>query len=181
MYIIRKLKNSGGYSLLELLAATLIMIMVSLILTTGIPAARDACSKVTVGANAQLLLSTTVNLLRNELGTSSDVSVNTDNTVIEYTSAKTGTKAEIYLGSEDGEGIMLQEYLTYDTDTETYSRTEQLVSSTAATGNLYVIYESVDFEDAIVTFNGLEVWQSGDSGQAKAELEELNIRVIREA
>ncbi len=190
MRIAWKINSRGGFSLVELLVATLILLMVSSVVAGGIPVARDAYNKVTVSANAQVLLSTAITSLRNELGTASDVSVDTsDDTTITYTSAKTGAIAKIYLGAEDEEGpdvIMVQDYTAYSTDDSSAGDGErQLVSSAAATDDLYVIYESVayDEEDGVVTFTGLEVKQDGDtaSDQARAELENLYIRVIRES
>ena len=61
----KRLKNQAGFSLAETLLAVLIMLLVSVIVANGIPVARNVYNNVIVGANAQVLLSTTVTALRN--------------------------------------------------------------------------------------------------------------------
>ena len=64
----KKLKTASGFTLAETLLAVLILLMVSVIMTTGIPAAKNAYEKVVLASNADALLSTTISSLRNELG-----------------------------------------------------------------------------------------------------------------
>ena len=64
----KKLKTASGFTLAETLLAVLILLMVSVIVATGIPAAKNAYEKVVLASNADALLSTTISSLRNELG-----------------------------------------------------------------------------------------------------------------
>ena len=71
----RKLHTENGFTLAETLLAVLILLMVSTIVATGIPVARNAYEKVVLASNAEVLLSTTISTLRNELGTATDVDI----------------------------------------------------------------------------------------------------------
>ena len=68
----QKLNSRAGFSLMELLLATIILMLVSLIVASGIPVAREAYEKVVLKANAEVFLSTTISTLRNELGMAQD-------------------------------------------------------------------------------------------------------------
>lgn len=101
----RKLRNQSGFSLAETLLAVLILLLVSLLLANGMPTVKAVYERVTIGANARVLLSTTVATLRNELGTAKDVIVN--GTAVNYYSIDTHTTSSIYLKDKS---IMLNEY-----------------------------------------------------------------------
>lgn len=182
MKILQKIKSARGFSLGELLVTTLIMLLVSTVMVSGIPAARNAYLKVTLGANARVLLSTTVTALRNELGTACDVSVGDDKSVT-YTSAQTGGKSCLSLSDTDG--IMIQEYAGYDTSASNAAgKTRQLVSDAVAASYLYVTYKDVAIDTAgIITFSNLEVKCTDDATVSinGVGLESLQIRVIRDA
>ena len=96
--------NSAGFTLAETLVAVVILVMIS---ASALPAAMNAYRNAVDAANAQVLLSTTVNALRDELSTAWNVSVSDDGTTIIYKSAATGDKSAISL---DNDLIMLQEY-----------------------------------------------------------------------
>ena len=101
-----KLKRAAGFTLAETLMTVLILLMVSAVVAGGMPAAMNTYHKAVDAANAQLLLSTTVNALRDELSTAWDVEVN--GTTITYQSSDTGGKSKISV-ENDGK-IMLQEF-----------------------------------------------------------------------
>ena len=105
----RKLKNGSGMSLAETLMAVLILLLVSSVIAVGIPAAANAYRNAVDAANAQALLSTTVNALRSEFSTAWGVKVIDSENVIYY-SAKTGAKTKLSL---DGEPTVT-EYVDYD-------------------------------------------------------------------
>ena len=63
----RKLHSQGGFTLTELFATIVILLLVAGIVAGGVPAAARAYEQVVDGANAQLLLSTTMTVLRDEL------------------------------------------------------------------------------------------------------------------
>ena len=185
----RKLQSRGGFSLAEMLLATLILLLVATIMTTGLPAAKTAYEKVILGSNAQLLLSTTVTALRDELGTAWDVAVNDAGTEVTYSSANTGTKSVISLKNNT---IYRQEFARETTDDKdvifgkklsdgTYGRDDvTLISGAASTSDLFVTYDSVSNapDPSIVTFNNLRVCRKSDPNAVCAELSQLDVRVV---
>ena len=165
---IKKLKKNAGFTLAETLMTVLILLMVSSVVAGGIPSAVTAYSKAVDAANAQVLISTTVNALRSELTTAKDVHVvhlNNDdekNEVI-YISPNTGSKTKLYLASDNT--IMVQDFLNYD---ETGPQTQdgkpvqprKLVSDKTVTDTLQISYSSVDWnvaEDEVLQFNTIIV------------------------
>lgn len=68
-------RDVAGFTLTEMLVTTLILAMVSTLMATGIPVAIDTYQKVVKTSNAQLALSTTVSIVKNELGLATDVQV----------------------------------------------------------------------------------------------------------
>jgi prepilin-type N-terminal cleavage/methylation domain-containing protein len=68
-------RGSAGFTLTEMLVTMLIMVLASTLLATGIPVAIDAYHKTVNSSNAQVSLSTTLTVLRSEIGTSSDVRI----------------------------------------------------------------------------------------------------------
>ena len=172
MKIARKLKGHGGFTLAETMLAVLILLLVSSIVATGVPAAKDAYEKVILGSNAQLLLSTTVNALRDELGTAWEVSA--DGASVTYFSADTGTKSVISKGdktilrqefaheSADATNFIFGDKISSTDTTIKYGSTGiSLVSDMTTTNDLYVTYDSVscDKDKDIVTFTGLKVYR----------------------
>lgn len=156
----RKLKERAGFTLAEMLLATLILLLVSSIVVAGIPAAKNAYEKVVLGSNAQILLSTTAAALRDELGTAWDVE-NVSPTELRYFSADTGAVSKLYIQENV---IMLQEFAGLeDIDGNKTGRVRPLVSEAAATSDLYVTYDSVSYDDSgIVIFSGLKVCRSSN-------------------
>lgn len=196
----RKLKGRGGFSLAEMLLATLILLLVATIMTTGIPAAKTAYEKVVLGSNAQVLLSTAVNALRDELGTAWDVTPSADNSIT-YFSANTGTKSVIRLQSpkkadgtdESFETIYRQEFAPETADTNDIifgtklssdgsrygNDAVPLISGEASTADLYVTYESVSHDAGVVTFNNLSVCRKSNNAEI-VKVAALKIRVVSE-
>ena len=171
----RKLQSSKAFTLAEMLLAVLILAMVSVIVATGIPVARNAYEKIVLSSNAEVLLSTTVSMLRNELGTAQDVVVPTEEpmTTITYYNLTRGASSKILLSNDDKKEIMFQRYITADYPVV------PLISSKTATADLYVTYDSVDYENGILKFTGLSV--NRVSGTANlASRDTLSIRVISE-
>ena len=147
----RKLKNKSGFTLAETLLAVLILLLVSTIVATGMPAAKNAYNKVIVAANAQVALSTAATALRDELGTAwnvkiEDVAGKERGLFVTYSSSDTGAISKIYLNTGDNK-IYLQEYLknTYFNEEENVSigTGHPLVSDKAANGNLVITYSTV--------------------------------------
>ena len=178
MRIKEKLKNRSGFTLAETLLAVLILLLVSVIVANGIPVAQNVYNNVIIGANAQVLLSTAVTELRNELGTAQRVEVATGNDSITYYNATIQAYSRISKGS-DPASIKVYPYLDPTDLTKMIPGSVQrdLVSNEASNGDLFVTYGSVQKSSDIVTFTGIEVKRIVGSDAIIASLDELKIRL----
>ncbi len=195
----QKLNNKHGFSLTELLVAVLILGMVSSVVAGGIPVAKDAYEKVTLSANAQVMLSTTISALRNELCTASDVKIGSitngtfaegSGTVIKYYSPSIENYSTLSIGkpkksdgtedsTEKQDSILLTQYAD---STSTGKVPRRLVSSSAGDHQLYVTYTGVSYDETnkLVTFTELKVID--EDGTTRAKLKDsdnkVEIRII---
>ena len=180
---LERIKSASGFTLAETLLTVFILMLVGIVMATGIPAAKNAYEDVVVASNAQVLLSTAVSVLRNELGTAQDVEA-ANNEIIYYNSARSAY-SKIYLENGD---IMLQRYYSKSGDMVTAIPAEKLVSEAAAMGasaeKLHVSYTKVKYENGIVTFSsdkdqdpGITVNRDGET-TSLASRDNLSIRVI---
>ena len=183
----QKLYKKSGFTLAETLVVVLILLMVSAIVATGIPVARNAYEKVVLASNAEVLLSTTISSLRNELGTAQNVTTTDDSTVITYYNKASETTSKICLNSDltetdktsDPDGtIMYQRYA--NTGLSKGGNITRLVSKAASNKNLYVTYSSVSYSKGIVIFSGLKVCKETDTlaSDPLASRVTFSIRVI---
>ena len=156
-----RITGEKGFSLGEMLAALLIMLLVSVILAAGIPAAARAYNDTVDAANAQILLSTAMATLRDELGNASDVkAVEGSTTDLEYISSygvpsKVSTTASFKKTDEAGNETTTTEtggLFVFMGETP-----RRLVSDQAANMNLTVTYDSISYSDGIVTVTNLRV------------------------
>ena len=149
----KKITNKKAFTLAETLVATLILLMVSAIVAAGIPVAKNAYEKVVVKANAEVVMSTAINALRNELSVANDIEV-TGDTTITYSSGTYGSRSKIFV---DEEGI---EYVRYSTSTPggTAEEKSRLVSKSAS-DNLTVTYDKAEYDSttSIIEFTNLRV------------------------
>ena len=174
MRLVVKRKNKKGFSLTELLVAILILSMVSAVVAGGIPVAKDAYEKITVTANAQVMLSTAVSALRNELCTANVDAESTSGKKIRYYNPSINNYSEI--SSETG-NIRLNQFADYN---PSGSEPRTLVSVALGDGKLSVTYDSVSYDsnNGIITFQGLKVVDTSNSNKEYASLSDLEIRVI---
>lgn len=190
-----KRRGRGGFTLAETLLAVLILLLVSVIVATGMPAATNAYNKVVQGANAKVMLSTAITALHDELGTAWHIEEIADG--LSYFSASTGAKTTITL-NDDG-AIWIEEYVSLDTDlihdideatmqTKHEKKGHALVDD--PTSGMYITCEDdgikYDKATGIVTISGLKVCKgtgteknelarfAGEDGEQK----EFTIRVI---
>lgn len=171
-----KLKSRSGFTLAETLLAILILLLVSSIVAQGIPVARNVYNRVVLGANAQVLLSTTVTALRDELGTAWDVTAGTDNKSLTYFSADIGSRSKLWMDT-DSQTIQIQEYVTTEglnTDaTHSVGSARALVSEKAATRELRVTYKKATCANGVVTIKGLGVYRDTGEGPLEGPLATL--------
>lgn len=151
-----------GFTLAETLLAVLILLLSSAIVAAGIPAAKSAYEKVVLASNAEVLLSTAMSSLRNELGTAIIDRDNSVNNTIRYLNNNRGIYFKLYLDGvdpkeeepEDGSPKTIW-IKTDDGDLGVDSEPFRLVSKEASTGDLYVTYNSVTYNGNLITFNEL--------------------------
>ena len=166
MRVIRKkLTKRKGFSLAETLIAILILLMVSSIVAAAVPTASKVYMKTVDAANAQVLLSTVMTELRNEL---SDATIESPKdgaegttTTITYINGNGGYRelSLVSTGNIEQRGILLTiRKLDPATGQITASTDKRLlVNSTAATGDMVVSYTGASFANGVLTFTGLSV------------------------
>ncbi len=158
----RRKRNNAGFSLAETLMAVLILLMVSAIVASGMPMAREAYEKAVDAANAQTLLSTTISMLRSELSEAQNFRGNDANTELHYRNPRSGVETTLSVGEEDIEITQLD-------------ITRPIVTRQAATKRLNTSYASIKFENGIVTITNLCVTRRGT---VVASLDKLQIMPV---
>lgn len=164
---IKRLRSNLGFTLAELMIAMLILSMVTAVAAGGIPVAINAYTRVVDTANAQVLLSTTMTKLREELGTASEIkSVNDHEIVYE---SENGSESRIY---RTDSGIMIREYADVVSDLSDKTYEHLLVSKSAANKNLYVTFGSIVWTEStgIIEIRNVKVLSSS-GGEPLAELD----------
>ena len=189
MTVKKRLKNKSGFTLAETLLAVLILLLVSVIVANGIPVARNVYNNVIVGANAQMLLSTAVTALRNELGTARDVKTGSDEKYITYFNAEREAYSMISLAGENNT-IQVQPYIVKpDGGSITAvngSKPHDLVSNAASNKDLYITYSKVHRDKDTVTgvykefivFEDLVVKSINGGDSAITSIDKLEIRLV---
>ena len=173
-------RRSAGFSLVEMLVTTLILGLVSTLLATGIPVAADTYRKTVNSSNAQLALSTTMTVLRSELGTATEVLA--DGNQVYYQSSE-GYWVSIGNGdpAEGVHGLTKQYYTVEETtsgevgiaDLKRYDAPVRLLPDDVITDALWVSFGSVTCSENVVQFtelavrdgSGNELASAGDSYQ----------------
>lgn len=193
----QKKRDAKGFTLAETLMAVLILLMVSGIVAAGIPVAKNAYQKVILSANAQTMLSTAVNALRDEIGTAWDVRVDdvvgktAAGTFITYNSANTGARSKLFKDDANDGIIMLNENAALAAlGVADQAAARPLVQDSATMGRqfLLVSYDSVSMTvetsdgktKKSVSFTGLSVSvKDGDSTTPLITLDsDVKIRVF---
>lgn len=173
----KKLKSKSGFTLAETLLAVLILLLVSTIVANGIPVVRNVYNNVIVGANAQVLLSTAVTALRNELGTARDIAVSGTNII--YYKSSVGAYSKLSVDATNG--IQLLDYVDKTTGNAlpagSNRNSHNLVTSAASNKNLIVTYGSpIVVSKDVIEISNIEVKMGTDSSIVK--LDKLIIRLV---
>ena len=187
-------RNRGGFTLAETLIAVLILTMVAGIVAGGIPAARNALDKAVDASHSQLLLSTTMTSLRNELAMASSITCasepdDDDESVAEDPAAVEARKIISYVDSSGAvctlqsmdDGIYVTKEASPDISSGVYHPRippRLLVSEQAATKNLYAAFTSASYNNGIVKIEGLKVCKKqGDSELVLSDLGDVAFEI----
>ena len=176
------MRKSKGFSLSETLLAILILLLATSVVTAGMPAAASALTKAVDAAHAQVLLSTTMTAIRDELSTAKTIEDPNGATTIKYKDCNgirsiiTVEDDGIYLTKANGYVVEATPLTTTGTTANASKRL--LVSDKAATSNMYASFTSADGE-SIIIISGLKVIK-GDNVVANLGDSDptLKIRVI---
>ena len=167
--MLRERKKCTGFTLGETLIAVAILVIIT---AASLPTAAHVYRNAVDAANAQVLLSTTVNALRDELSTAWDVKVDSSTPPrITYNSSDTGSQSIITVEADpdtSSNTIMLKEYskpsgATWLNDVYGEVASRPLVSGemrrTTRDGNAFmtVTYSNASYEYGYVSFTGLQV------------------------
>lgn len=172
--ITAKFRDRGGFSLAEVMLAVLLLVLLTAIITTGMPAAKTAYDKVVDASNAEVLLSTTVTELENEFTCSPEAVLASDNkTVVRFVGASGLWES---LSNADG-GITLTLYGGADGTGSTLTESRLLVSAKAATEPLHTTLGSVTYEDGVFIVHDLTVIKDG---RAVASRDSYKIRAAND-
>lgn len=169
------LGDCRGFTLAEVMMTVLILVMVTAVVTAGIPVAQRAYTDIVDGANAEVLLSTTLTALRSELDTVEKVAL-TDGNKVDYfesvcrrcymrlvnVTVTDGDKV-----SNDGIGLQVVPPIEG-------SEPMLLVSRAAATKRLHTEFGSIVYQDGVFKIKGLVVKNASGTvlaGDAEGETE----------
>lgn len=190
---LQKRNTKAGFSLAETLVAVTILVLIS---ASALPAAMRVYRNAVDASNAQVLLTTTVNALRNELSTATEVeegkpnqSGQKDPTEIRYRSSDIDHGSRIFV---DGNVIMLEKFgrlteswLEGDTLAATAIRdAKPLISpamrQTTRSNDEYmtVTYTSASVTNGYVKITGLHVARGDQTIVEMPKETELVIRVM---
>lgn len=177
----KALKSSGGFSLAETLICILILLMVSAIVGAAVPAASNVYQKTVDAANAQVVLSTTITMLRDQLSTAGDVKVS--GTTVTYRSGRAGESGTacmlmlnsqtitVYKGPYSALHSETASDYAFNGDVTSYN----LVSQEAVTGNLVITYTGISKSGNTIVFEELTV-KKGEVNLT--EPRDVSIRVL---
>lgn len=96
-----KLNSESGLTLVEMLCAVVILILLGLLLNTGLQMAVNTYRAIVAQSEVELLLSTAVDAVADELRYARDVTTEADGKLISYTSDSFGENASF--GLKDGQ------------------------------------------------------------------------------
>lgn len=185
--ILKKLKSRQGFSLTELLVTIIIMTLVTAMSVGILNMAKKTYEKQVDDSNAQVLMSTILAELRNELGNASEVEAN--GSTLSFKSVSRMNSAEIICDSKNGIGI---NYYSEVTEGEgsgiDENATVRFFTTQASGGNeLRAVYGGISYDPSTktVTVSDIAVTKAAvgqshevsDDCKALASLDEYIISV----
>ena len=179
----RNITGKAGFTLAETLLATLLLLIASALLVTGIPVAFRAYKTVTLTAEANVLISTTMTELKDKLAFCEDLAITgkkisfTSNNGRQYTLSYDADKAGLYLlDTTDNDYNPEKEENVYVHDSQ------MLVSDEAAVRELCVDYSEVKIDGNVLTFKDLNVYRKSDiehtENNALVKIPEFDVRLL---
>ena len=160
-----------GFTLSETMLAMLILAFVGMIATTGLMTGLNTYYDIVEKSNAELLLSTTISELRDELDRTEEISL-TGTALTAYRSSTSGWRVlrSVSLIAEgdpmDKKGIWVREYKGYPSaDALSAAHAPQLlVTEATATKGLYARFSSITYDETKgeFTISGLQVRRISD-------------------
>ncbi len=183
-------RRKAGFTIVEMLMTTLILLMVTAIVAAGIPTAVNAYKKVLDAANSQLLLSTTISRLEEELSTAVEIWTDTDNkTLTSYSHYRESYKITPTIDTTEGVILKYEKHKTTDTiklpvSSEDSTKNEiALVTGKTETASFYVTYDSIEYDSTnnLFTVNNLKVLKVGEAEETDSDIkrETLVIRPVK--
>ena len=162
-----RLRGTAGMTLAELLIVLIILGFVTAILAAGLPTAISAYRKISDASNAQVLLSTGMTRLREELGTATEVEVleiGGEPTELRYRNSS-GSMACIYADYREAvtdatePGLAIVNYASDEIIARNASRPVRLTVKDWQDREMYLSFSGVSYDKAsgVVTFEGLSV------------------------
>lgn len=166
-------RGVAGFTFVEMLVSLLIIVMVTTIAASSVPAAFNAYRNAVDGSNAQVALSTTTSELRSELSYALGVDTDSAGKVLHYRSAD-GYWASI--GVSDDHKSLVKTVYAGDLDNLVESGSSPLVADASITENLSVTFSDaadsgIYYDDGVFSVTGLNVIYQ-DSGKTVAEIGE---------
>lgn len=125
--MLNRLKNSKGFTLSETMASVLILILVITIIGGGVVVVKNAYQRITLKANAQTLMSTTITKVTDEFEFAENITEGTDNPYF----VSGNSKFKIAFKNGTGNEGVLQSYKYGDN-----TKTTPLLSSKTMTDGL---------------------------------------------
>ena len=196
----RRLRDRRGFSVGEMMAALLILLMVTGVVAAGVPVAAEVYKGVVDASNAQALLSTATVALRSQLETAENtITESSNHKSISYYSGSSTMYTTIACVDTRGDrrcGLWLLPYETYDSETgafteytevvsgqSTYPYSRLLVSSQTITENLSVGFTSITYDGGtkMFTITGLGVWHLKNGAPEGAPIIQLPTFYVRAA
>ena len=172
----RKLNIKKGFTIAEMLVAIIILLMVSSIVAAGIPVAREAYEKIVLTSNAEVLMSTAITALRNELGTAKDIEA--DGSQIVYYNSARGSTSKIFTEDSD---IKIQRYFSNTGLSQNSNKVNLLMHLAEGVknddlSNFHVVFSGISYdeENGVIKVTDLTVYHKTRSLLKR----NISIRVI---